>query len=101
ILAVIGTEGITPFVIGSAMLLAAVIPVLIARHAAPRLEEHSSTTILQTIRIAPAALSAALVFGAIDAGLGGLFPVYAVRSGYSETSAALAITATSVGSFLF
>ncbi len=38
----------------------------------------------------------------IDAGLWGLFPVYAVRSGYSrDSSAALAITAMSIGSLVF
>jgi MFS family permease len=101
ILAIMGTRGIMPFVCGAAMLLAALIPIFIARHAAPQLEERGKASVLQTIRIAPAALIAALVFGAIDAGLWGLFPVYAVRSGYSETGAALAITATSLGSFLF
>jgi MFS family permease len=46
-------------------------------------------------------LSAAFVYGAIDAGLAGLLPVYAVRSGYSDTHAALAVTALSMGSILF
>lgn len=101
ILAIIGTEGIAPFVSGAALLLAALFPVFIARHAAPQLEERGKATVLQTIRLAPVALTAALVFGAIDAGLWGLFPVYAVRAGFSESGAALAITATSLGSFLF
>jgi len=97
----IGTQGITPFLCGSAMLLAAVVPVFLARDAAPQHEERGKASVLETIRIAPGALTAALVFGAIDAGLWGLFPVYAVRSGYHETNAALAITATSMGSLLF
>ncbi|HEY1707897.1 MAG TPA: MFS transporter [Rhizomicrobium sp.] len=101
ILAIIGTRGIGPFLCGSAMLLTALIPVFIARHSAPQVEERGTASVFQTIRIAPAALTAALVFGAIDAGLWGLFPVYAVRSGYSETGAALAIAATSIGAFLF
>jgi MFS family permease len=101
ILAAIGTRGIGPFLCGSAMLLAALIPVFIARHSAPQVEERGKASVFQTIRIAPAALAAALVFGAIDAGLWGLFPVYAVRSGYSEAGAALAITASSIGGFLF
>jgi MFS family permease len=101
VLTVMGTHGIGPFVAGSVMLLAAVVPVFIARHSAPQIEERGHASILQTIAIAPAALTAALVFGTIDAGLWGLFPVYAVRSGYSESGAALAIAATSLGSFLF
>lgn len=101
ILVVMGTHGIGPFLCGSVMLLAAVVPVFVARHSAPQVEERGKASVLQTIRLAPAALTAALVFGTIDAGLWGLFPVYAVRSGFSETSAALAITASSIGGFVF
>jgi MFS family permease len=53
------------------------------------------------IAMAPATFAAAAVFGAIDAGMFGLFPVYAVRSGYSEAHAALAVTAMAVGSIVF
>ncbi|MGZ5961143.1 MAG: MFS transporter [Rhizomicrobium sp.] len=101
ILSVLGTHGVAPFAIGSAMLLLALVPVLIARKAAPQLDETPGPSTLAVLRMAPAILSAALVFGAIDAGMGGLFPVYAVRSGYTETHAALAITAMSIGSFVF
>ena len=101
ILSVLGTRGVAPFAIGSAMLLLALVPVLIARKAAPQLDETPGPSTLTVLRMAPAILSAALVFGAIDAGMGGLFPVYAVRSGYTETHAALAITAMSIGSFVF
>ena len=101
ILSVLGTRGVAPFAIGSAMLLLALVPVLMARKAAPQLDEAPGPSTLTVLRTAPAILSAAFVFGAIDAGMGGLFPVYAVRSGYSETHAALAITAMSIGSFAF
>ena len=101
ILYVMGTRGIGPFAAGSAMLLMAIVPVLLARKAAPQLTEEKGTGVIGALRAAPAILSAALVFGALDAGLFGLFPVYAVRSGYSEAHAALAITATSIGAMAF
>jgi MFS family permease len=101
ILSILGTKGISPFAIGSSMLLLALVPVFAARKAAPQLDHAAGPSTLTVLRTAPAILSAALVFGAIDAGLAGLFPVYAVRSGYSETHAALAITAMSLGSFVF
>lgn len=101
ILYVMGTHGIAPFAAGSAMLLLAVVPVLIARKAAPRLTQEKGGGVLGALRAAPALLSAALVFGALDAGLYGLFPVYAVRSGFSEAHAALAVAATSLGSMVF
>lgn len=96
-----GTRGIAPFALGAAMLLLAIVPVLLARKAAPRLDEKESVGVLGALRAAPAILSAALVFGALDSGLFGLFPVYAVRSGFSEVEAALAIATTSVGSMVF
>ncbi len=98
---VMGTRGVAPFAAGSAMLLLAVVPVFLARKAAPRLEEEKGAGLIGALRAAPAILSAALVFGALDAGLFGLFPVYAVRSGFTEAHAALAITATSLGSMAF
>jgi MFS family permease len=101
ILSILGTHGVAPFAIGSSMLLLALVPVLMARKAAPQLDETPGPSTLAVLRMAPAVLSAAFVFGAIDAGMGGLFPVYAVRSGYTETHAALAITAMSIGSFVF
>lgn len=101
LLSVLGTQGVAAFASGSTMLLLALVPVLIARRAAPNLDAKPGPSTLSMLRMAPAILSAAFVFGAIDAGMGGLFPVYAVRSGYSETHAALAITAMMIGSFVF
>ena len=101
ILYVMGTKGIAPFAIGSAMLLLAIVPIILARKAAPRLDEEKGAGVLGALRAAPTILLAALVFGALDAGLFGLFPVYAVRSGYTEAHAALAVTATSLGSMVF
>lgn len=100
ILALIGTHGILPFIVGAAMMLLALVPVLIVRRAAPRIETHTPQPMLGLLRAAPAALLAAFVFGAIDAGMAGLLPIYGVRSGYSEAHAALFVTALSVGGML-
>jgi MFS family permease len=100
-LQIIGTRGFAPFGAGALMLLAALLPVALARNVAPTLAEKPPVSVYQVIRHAPAAFGAAAVFGAIDAGMFGLFPVYAVRSGYSEAHAALAVTAMSVGSMVF
>ncbi len=99
-LGLIGTQGITPFICGAAMMLLALIPVLLARRAAPRIEAHVNQPVFGLLRVAPAALLAAFVFGAIDAGMAGLLPVYGVRLGYSEAHAALFVTAISVGGLL-
>jgi MFS family permease len=96
-----GTHGITPFLFGSAMLLLAIVPIQLARRDAPTLDDNHHGSVLDSLRIAPAILAAAFVYGVVDAGLAGLLPVYAVRSGYSDTHAALAITAMSIGSLVF
>lgn len=101
ILWIFGANGIMPFLLGSGMLLLAIVPVFLARSAAPRLDPEPGPSVLTALRIAPSVLAAGLVFGVLDAGLGGLLPVYAVRSGYSESLAALAITANSMGCIVF
>jgi len=100
VLAAIGTRGIAPFIVGAGMMLLALVPVLIVRRAAPRIEGHARSPMLGLLRAAPAALLAAFVFGSIDAGMAGLLPVYGVRLGYSEAGAAMFVTALSVGGLL-
>ena len=101
VLQIIGTRGMAPFAAGALMLLAALLPVLLARSHAPRIDAGVPASVYRMIAMAPATFAAAAVFGAIDAGMFGLFPVYAVRSGYSEAHAALAVTAMAVGSIVF
>lgn len=101
ILQVIGTHGFAPFGMGAALLLLALAPALAARHTAPQIEERETGSILSVLGLAPVAFTAAFVFGAIDAGMVGLLPVYAVRMGYDEAAAALIVTAIAAGSILF
>lgn len=101
VLQAIGTHGIAPFACGAGMLMLAIIPILSARRTAPRIEESAHRPVHSVVRAAPALFAAALVFGAIDAGMVGLLPVYAVRMGYSEAHAALFVTAIALGSVLF
>jgi MFS family permease len=101
LLQIIGTRGIAPFAAGAIMLLLAVLPVILARKHAPSIEAGPQPSVWRVIAMAPTAFTAAAVFGAIDAGMAGLFPVYAVRQHYTEAHAALAVTAMSVGSIVF
>ncbi len=100
ILPFIGTHGPAPFIAGSALVLAALIPILLVRGKAPSIEAHAPLPVFSLIRAAPDAMLAAFVFGAVDWGLAGLLPVYAVRMGYSEARAALFVTAISLGAML-
>ena len=101
ILQFIGTRGLAPFAAGSALLLVAVVPVLLARRTAPRIDAGEFGTVYSVLKLAPAIFAAAAVFGAIDAGMFGLLPVYAVRLGYSEAHAALIVSAIAIGSIVF
>lgn len=101
LLLAIGTRGLLPFVLGAGLLLSALIPVALARRAAPRIEDEPRAPIHALLRLAPVAVLGALVYGALDAGLVGLMPVYAVRSGFREADAALTVTAFSLGSIVF
>lgn len=98
VLQVIGTHGFAPFGLGAIMLLLALVPVMAARHTAPRIEPGEHHSVFGVLRFAPVAFAASFVFGAIDAGMAGLMPVYAVRSGYGEAAAALTVTAIALGS---
>ena len=49
------------------MLILAMVPVLLARKTAPRIEEGEHGSVLSVLRFAPAAFAAAAVFGALDA----------------------------------
>jgi MFS family permease len=90
-----------PFAVGSALLLAAIVPVLLARRTAPRIERAFDSSVISVVRAAPAIFAAAFVFGAVDAGMAGLIPVYAMREGYTEAHAALCVTAMALGSIVF
>jgi len=97
----LGTHGIAPFAFGATLLVIAILPVQLARRTAPlpRPDDHGS--IMDTLRDAPGIVAAAFMFGIIDSGLIGLLPVYAVRSGYTDPQAAIAITAVSLGGIVF
>lgn len=100
VLGLIGTRGIAPFAAGATMMIVAVLPLVLVRRAAPRIESRSPKPMLGLLRAAPTILLASFVFGSIDAGMGGLLPVYGVREGYSEAHAALFVTALSVGGLI-
>ncbi|HEX8164421.1 MAG TPA: MFS transporter [Beijerinckiaceae bacterium] len=56
---------------------------------------------LKTIRLAPLAFAAALIFGALDNGLLSLIPLFAVEAGHSSADASALATAGFIGVILF
>ena len=101
IFSAVGSDGITPFLIGALAILLAAVPIFIARKENPVLDEKPERHFLRYIFLVPTATAAVFVFGAVEAGGLSLFPVYALRSGFSESQGALLLTVMGVGNMIF
>ena len=97
----VGSEGITPFLVGAAIILLAALPIFLARTESPYLDEKPNHHFLRYIWLVPMASAAAFVFGSVQAGGLSLFPIYATREGFNESQAALLLTVMAVGNMAF
>lgn len=100
ILALVGTEGVLPFAIGTVALVAAAIPVAMVRHRQPALPTAGQRNLLRFVRLAPLALLAALVFGAVEAGGTAILPLYGTAIGLSGERAVILVSAIAAGNVL-
>lgn len=101
IFARIGSDGLLPFLIGGGVLLMAAVPVFVARGECPVINEKPELHFMRYILLVPTATAAVFVFGAVEAGGLSLFPIYATRSGFSESQGALLLTLMGIGNMLF
>ena len=101
IFSAVGSEGILPFLIGACAILVAGIPIFIARNESPLLEEKPEMHFMRYVFLVPTATAAVFVFGAVEAGGLALFPIYATRSGFTESHAALLLTMMGIGNVVF
>lgn len=98
ILAIVGSKGFAPFAIGAAILAVSAIPILFAQSQPPALHDSKAgSSVLRFLKLLPMAMGAVLVFGAVESGALAILPVYGLRIGFDERSAALLITATALG----
>lgn len=100
ILGVVGSEGLRPFLSGTALFLVAGIPLALAGRHLPGLARHAKSAPLIFLRRAPSLMSAAFVFGAVETGAMGLLPVHAVRNGLSAETGAMLVAALAAGNIL-
>ncbi|MCL6706651.1 MFS transporter [Pseudomonas sp. R2.Fl] len=98
---VIGSEGILPFAIGGIAILLAAVPIYIARRESPQLDEKPQSHFMRYVFLVPTATAAVFVFGAVEAGGLSLFPIYATRTGFTESQAALLLTVMGIGNMVF
>lgn len=102
LLKALGTEGLAPFYIGAAIVLCAIPPVLLAWGDRPDLSEEAGAAasfgdILNFFRTDPSVLWAVFLFGVIEFGAMGLFPVWSIRAGGTEQAALTLVALLAAG----
>ncbi len=101
LIALVGTEGPWPYFLGAALVLAGLLPVLLARGLSPAVEGGAGRGLLGYVRLAPAALLAALTYGAVETGIFAILPLYGLRIGYDAQGAASLVSLIALGNVLF
>lgn len=96
----VGSTGILPFAIGAGVIFASAIPLFFAWNRQPGLGERQRGSFWRYIFAVPTATGAVLIFGAVESGGFALFPIYGERLGFSESFAALLLTAIGLGNVL-
>jgi MFS family permease len=97
----IGIEGWTPFVIGSVVILAGVIPLsLIQESPTEKSEEASSSGFFEILSRAPVLFATVGAFAIFDAAILALLPVYGIQTGLSVSIAATALSVLMIGNIL-
>ena len=95
-----GTQGMTPFLVGAAIFALAAAPALMIGADAAPLGEAKSGGAFTFLFKSPSATFAALAFGAVETGVLGLLPVYALRIGLEEADGEALLSLCLVGSAL-
>ncbi|MCG8639950.1 MAG: MFS transporter [Desulfobacterales bacterium] len=85
--------GIISFITGAASLLFCAAPLILARRMAPKMGKHADANVLPMLRLAPAAMTAALLAGVLEYAYISLLPTFGTRSGLSEASSLRLVTA--------
>jgi len=101
IFSVVGSNGFLPFAVGSAIILVAAIPIFMARHESPALDEKPMGHFLRYLMLVPTASFAVFVFGAVEAGGMAMFPIFASQEGFSESHAGFLLSAMAMGNVIF
>ncbi|MFT0861028.1 MFS transporter [Ancylobacter sp. G4_0304] len=96
-LALVGTQGWTPYLVGAGFFMLGAIPVLLGASSAPAIEKDSARGVFSLMRIAPAATLAAFIFGAVETGLINFLPLYGLRRGLMEGEATILLTVAELG----
>ncbi len=100
LLALLGSQGFAPWIAGGAIFLLGAVPILLLRGpdlVAPNRAESGPLALWNAGRLAPVAILAGFVFGALETGIFALVPVYAERLGFTETVVGLLVAVGALG----
>jgi MFS family permease len=100
ILSLVGSAGPMPFVIGTAVLAAATLPVLAALKANPVMDEAPRGSLFRYMTVVPLATFAALTMGATESGVLSFIAIYGLRIGFDASMAALMVSAVVAGNVI-
>ena len=101
VLTVTGIAGMAPFVAGAVLFGTAAIPALLAGAAMPMPGAEQRGGAFAFLFKSPSATFAGLAFGAVETGVFGLLPVYALHNGASAVGGAQLVGICILGSVLF
>lgn len=103
LLKLIGTAGWPPFLAGAFISLCAIPPILLAWRDGPELREEAAASFADAFRFFrtdPAILWAVLLFGMVEFGAMGLFPVWSIRAGGDPQQALTLVALLAAGNVL-
>jgi MFS family permease len=103
VLVVAGSEGWTPFLLGSGMFLAGLVPARMLAPVERRLRPEAAGThrLVDTWRVAPLAMGGVFVYAVLEASQFALLPLYALDRGMGEAMAASLLSVWLSGNILF
>ncbi|MCA3556227.1 MFS transporter [Aestuariivirga sp.] len=97
IIGLTGIEGALPFFVGAAVLLFAILPIFFVKDEEVDSEDETPLSVIAFARKEPVLLFAVGMFAILDAANLSFLPVYAVKKGFDQDMAALALTAFVLG----
>ncbi len=98
IIALIGIDGILPFLIGAGLIVASAVPLVLARRLAPSIPSTTPIRLRQVVLWAPTVMVAIAAAGFTDMAIITLYPLYALRSGFGQDAAVVMLSVYFAGS---
>ncbi len=96
----IGSAGLLPFVAFALAQALALLPILLARHLAPRLEVAGNPGYRRILTAAPTLFAAAVLAGVVDIAFFSFLPIWGLRNGLEETFALTLLTVFVAGNIV-